>query len=166
VPRYVIPLLCFQDLAPDDEWESPARTVTEADVQAFAGLSGDFNPLHVDYESARKGPFRKPVAHGLLGLAMASGLTSHAPRVDTMAFLAIVEWKFLEPIAIGDTIRVVTRVVSVEPRARGRRGVVTWERRLINQHGAVVQEGLTQTMVRGRIADKSSEADSAASASS
>lgn len=159
MPRYVVPLLSFQDLAPDDEWESPARTVTEADVQAFAGVSGDFNPLHVDHETARKGPFRQPVAHGLLGLAIASGLTSHSPRVDTMAFLSILEWKFLEPIAFGDTIRVVTRVVSLEPRARGRRGVVTWQRRLINQHGAVVQEGLTQTMVRGRIADKTTQAE-------
>jgi acyl dehydratase len=143
------PVLGLHDLAPGDEWESPARTVTEADVAAFAGLSGDFNPLHVDHESARSGPFGKPVAHGLLGLAIVSGLASHAPRVDTLAFLSILEWKFLEPIGFGDTVRVISRVASVEPRARGRRGVVTWHRRLVNQRGVTVQEGLTQTLVRG-----------------
>src|SRR3954467_10767577 len=92
-------LLSFQDLAVGDEWESPSRTVTESDVVAFAGLSGDFNPLHMDHDQARRGAFGKPVAHGLLGRALASGLTSHAPRVDTLAFVAILEWKFLHPIA-------------------------------------------------------------------
>lgn len=142
--------LGFDDLTPGDEWESPRRTVTEADVAAFAGLSGDFNPLHMDHEFARTGPFRRPVAHGLLGLSIASGLTSHAPRVDTLAFLGIVEWRFLAPIAFGDTIRVRTRVEAVEPKARGRRGEVTWRRSILNQRDEVVQEGLTRTLVRAR----------------
>ena len=146
----VVPTLGFHDLAVDDEWSSPHRTITEADVAAFAGLSGDFNPLHVDHEAARAGPFGKPVAHGLLGLAVASGLGSHAPRVETLAFLGILEWRFLEPIAFGDTIHVVSRVAALEPKARGRRGVVTWHRRLVNQHGTTVQEGRTQTLVQGR----------------
>ncbi|SIO67329.1 Acyl dehydratase [Singulisphaera sp. GP187] len=150
VTRHAHAPLTFNDLAIGDEWESPGRTVTEADVTAFAGISGDFNPLHVDHEGARRGPFGKPVAHGLLGLSITSGLTSHAPWVDTMAFLAILEWKFLQPIAFGDTIRVISQVVALEPRSRGRRGVVTWQRRLLNQHGQVVQEGSTQTLVRGR----------------
>lgn len=145
-----VPILGFQDLAVDDAWESPRRTITEADVAAFAGLSGDFNPLHVDHEAARAGPFGKPVAHGLLGLAIASGLASQAPRVDTLAFLGILDWRFLEPIAFGDTVHVVGRVAALEPKARGRRGIVTWHRRLINQHGTTVQEGRTQTLVRGR----------------
>ncbi len=148
--RHAIRPLGFDDLAPGDEWESPARTVTEADVVAFAGLSGDFNPLHVDHESARRGAFRGPVAHGLLGLAFVSGLGSHAPRVDTLAFLAILEWKFHRPISFGDTVRVISRVVSIEPRARGRRGLVTWHRLLLNQRDEAVQDGLTQTLVRAR----------------
>jgi 3-hydroxybutyryl-CoA dehydratase len=149
VTRHAIPLLSFDDLSVDDEWESPGRTVTESDVVAFAGISGDFNPLHVDHEHGRRGAFGKPVAHGLLGLALASGLTSHAPRVDTLAFLGILEWKFLHPIGFGDTLRVVSRVAALEPRSRGRRGLVTWHRRLLNQNDQVVQEGLTQTLVRG-----------------
>jgi 3-hydroxybutyryl-CoA dehydratase len=150
VTRHVIPLLGFDDLAVGDEWESPRRTVTESDVVAFAGVSGDFNPIHVDHELARQRPFGRPVAHGLLGLAIASGLASHAPRVDTLAFLAILDWKFLHPIAFGDTIHVVSRVDALEPRSRGRRGVVTWHRRIVNQEGKGVQEGTTQTLVRSR----------------
>ena len=145
-----LPSLTFDDLAPGDEWESPARTVTESDVVAFAGLSGDFNPIHVDHESAKTNAFGRPVAHGLLGLSIASGLASHSPRVDTLAFLEIVEWKFLQPIAFGDTIRVLTTVESVQPRSRGRRATVTWRRRLVNQQGVIVQEGRTRTLVRGR----------------
>lgn len=148
--RITIAPLGFDQLSVDDEWESAARTITESDVVAFAGLSGDFNPLHVDHEAAQRGPFRKPVAHGLLGLAIASGLTAHFPRVDTLAFLGLLEWKFLGSIAFGDTIRVVSRVAAIEPRARGRRGVVTWHRRILNQRGEVVQEGRSQTLVRSR----------------
>lgn len=145
--------LCFDDLRVGDEWVSPARTVTEADVVAFAGLSGDFNPIHVDHESARAGAFGRPVAHGLLGLAMTSGLGSHSPRVATLAFLAIEQWNFVKPIAFGDTIHVQTRIESITPKARGRRAEVVWKRRLVNQQGEVVQEGLTRTLVRGHAAD-------------
>lgn len=145
-PRTVA--LGFQELKVGDEWVSPARTITESDVVAFAGISGDYNPLHVDHESARKGPFRRPVAHGLLGLSILSGLASHSPLVETLAFLGIVNWTFQQPIFFGDTVHVVTRVEELEPRARGRRGVVTWRRLLVNQKGETVQEGLTQTLVR------------------
>jgi acyl dehydratase len=158
--RRSVPILQFDDLTVGDEWESPRRTITEADVVAFSGISGDFNPLHVDHEAARNGPFGKPVAHGLLGLAVASGLGSSAPRVETLAFLGILNWSFLEPIAFGDTVHVLTRVEALEARARGRRGVVTWHRQLVNQHGKTVQEGRTQTLVKGR--SGTSEANAAA----
>jgi len=140
----------FDDLVVGDEWESPRRTVTEADVVGFAGLSGDFNPLHVDYSSQVGNPFGRPVAHGLLGLAIATGLASQAPRVDTLAFLAILEWRFHRPIFFGDTIYVVSTILGLESSAGGRRGVVTWRRTIFNQDGHLVQEGRTQTLVRGR----------------
>jgi acyl dehydratase len=144
-------LLQFQDLAIGECWESPSRTITQAEISLFAGLSGDFNPLHVDHEAAQSGPFGQPVAHGLLGLAIASGLGTNAPRVDTMAFLEIISWSFRNAIFIGDTIRVLTRVETLESKARGRRGVVTWHRQLLNQRGEVAQEGMTRTLVRGRV---------------
>ena len=62
--RHALPALYWQDLVVDDEWESPARTLTEADIGLFAGLSGDYNPLHVDAEAAAAGPFGGRVAHG------------------------------------------------------------------------------------------------------
>ena len=148
--RHALEPLGFDGLAEGDEWESPRRTITEADVVNFAGLSADFNPIHVDHEAAKAGPFGKPVAHGLLGLAVASGLGSAAPRVDTLAFLAILEWHFREPIFFGDTLHLISRVERLEPKARGRRGIVTWHRLLVNQHGKTVQEGRSQTLVRAR----------------
>ena len=144
--------LYFDDFAAGDEWVSPARTVTEADVVAFAGLSGDYNPIHVDHESARAGAFGRPVAHGLLGLAIVRGLASHSPRAATLAFLAIERWEFLKPIAFGDTVHVLTRVEAITPRARGRRAEVVWLRRLVNQAGETVQEGRTRTLGKGRAA--------------
>jgi 3-hydroxybutyryl-CoA dehydratase len=150
VSRRTIPSYFFDDLAVGDEWESARRTVTEADVVTFAGLSGDFNPLHVDHHFAAKSPFRKPVAHGLLGLAIASGLASQAPKVETLAFLAILEWNFVQPVLFGDTIQVITRVAALESKGRGRRGVVTWHRRVVNHDEVVVQEGKIQTLVRSR----------------
>ena len=153
--RREIATLAFGDLAVGDEWESPRRTITETDVVNFAGLSGDYNPIHVDHELARNGPFRKPIAHGLLGLAVASGLSSNAPRVETLAFLSILDWKFLQPIAFGDTVRVITRVHSMESRSRGRRGVVTWHKRIVDQSGQTLQEGMTQTLVRNRVGNAS-----------
>jgi 3-hydroxybutyryl-CoA dehydratase len=152
--------LTFEDLIPGDEWESPARTITESDVVAFAGLSGDYNEIHVDHHGSRQNAFGRPVAHGLLGVAIASGLASNSPRVDTIAFLAIEEWKFLQPIAFGDTVRTLSRVESVQPRARGRRAIVTWKRRLVNQQEITVQEGTTKTLVRGRAASQSAGLES------
>jgi 3-hydroxybutyryl-CoA dehydratase len=150
VTRHPWTIWSFDDLVIGDEWESPRRTVTETDVVLFAGVSGDFNPLHVDHSSAGGNPFGRPVAHGLLGLAIATGLMSQAPRVDTLAFLTILDWKFHRPIMFGDTIHALSAVLSLEPQARGRRGIVTWQRKIFNQNGHLVQEGRTQTLVRAR----------------
>jgi acyl dehydratase len=142
--------LYFDDVAVGQEWESQGRTLTEADIVNFAGLSGDFNPIHVDHEFAKNTPFRRPIAHGLLGIALGSGLGLYSPPMRTMAFMSIKEWHFREPIFIGDTIRMKTKVLEREARSRGRRGVVTWQRQIVNQEGRVVQEGVTVTMVEGR----------------
>jgi 3-hydroxybutyryl-CoA dehydratase len=142
--------LFFDDVAVNQEWVSPGRTVTETDVVNFAGVSGDFNPIHMDHEFARTTPFRRPIAHGLLVLSVSSGLSVQAPMMRTLAFISIREWKFVGPVFIGDTLRVRSTVLEIEPRARGRRAVLTWRREVINQEGRVVQEGVTQTLVEGR----------------
>jgi 3-hydroxybutyryl-CoA dehydratase len=150
VTRHSWSVLSFDELLVGDEWESPRRTVTQTDVVLFAGLSGDFNPIHMDHSSAERSAFGQPVVHGLLGLAIASGLMSQAPRVDTLAFLAILEWRFHHPIFFGDTIHGISRIEALEPSGNRRRGLVTWYRRILNQEGKLVQEGRTQTMVRDR----------------
>ena len=142
--------LYFDDVHVGQEWESLGRTVTETDIVNFAGLSGDFNPIHVDHEFCKKTVFRKPIAHGLLILAMGSGLGMMFPPMRTLAFMSIKEWKFLEPVFIGDTIRIRAKVLEIEPRARGRRGVITWQRTIVNQDDKPVEQGITVTLVDGR----------------
>lgn len=142
--------LYFDDVEVGQEWESPGRTITEADVTNFASLSGDFSPIHVDRAFAAATPFRWPIAHGLLVLSIGSGLSLLAPPVRTQAFLGIRSCEFKGPVFIGDTIRVRTKVLEKEPRSRGRRGVIVWQRQILNQEGKVVQDGITCTLVEGR----------------
>lgn len=146
--------LYFDDVEIGQEWESLGRTITEADIVSFAGLSGDFNPIHIDHQFAATTPFRRPIAHGLLVFSIASGLGLYSPPMRTLAFLEIREWHFRGPVFIGDTLRVVGKVVNKEARSRGRRGVITWQRRILNQDRKVVQEGTTLTLVEGRAAAK------------
>src|SRR5947209_8100054 len=120
--------LYFDDVQVGQEWESLGRTVTEADIVHFAGLSGDFNPIHVDHEFAKTTPFRQPIAHGLLVWTISSGLAIHAPPMRTLAFLGIRDWDFKGPVFIGDTIRVRSKVLAKEVRGRGRPGVPTGPR--------------------------------------
>ncbi|MCO6458223.1 MAG: MaoC family dehydratase N-terminal domain-containing protein [Pirellulaceae bacterium] len=136
----------FEQLQVGQRWTSQGRTITETDVVMFAGISGDYNPLHVDHEFARQTPFGRPIAHGLLGLSLVAGLGSHSPNVATQAFLGIRCWDFLKPAYIGDTVHVVTEVMAKTPKSR-RRGHVVWKRDLVNQQGEVIQSGMFETLV-------------------
>jgi len=142
--------LYFDDVEVGQEWESLGRTVTEADIVNFAGVSGDFNAIHMDHAFARSTMFGRPLAHGLLVLSMASGLLMYAPPMRTLAFVAIREWSFKAPVFAGDTIHTHCKVLEKELRGRGRRGVITWQRQILNQDNNVVQEGTTITMVETR----------------
>lgn len=142
--------LFFDDVAIDQEWMSQARTITQADIVNFAGLSGDFNPIHVDHEFAKTTVFRQPIAHGMLVWSVSSGLSMNAPPMRTIAFMGIRDWTFREPVFVGDTIRAKARVIGKEERSRGKRGVITWRREILNHHGKVVQDGVIMTMVEGR----------------
>ncbi len=153
--------LFFDDVEVGQEWESLGRTITESDIVNYAGLSGDFNPIHVDHEFAKTTPFRRPIAHGLLLFAIGSGLGLTAPPMRTLAFIAIKEWNFLAPVFAGDTIRVRSKVLGKQVRSRGRRAVITWQRQIVNQESKVVQEGVTQTLVEGRAAEKEEAAEAA-----
>ena len=98
--------LYFEDLETGQVWVSPRRTVTESDVIQFATMTGDFNPLHVDYDFASKSHYRQPIAHGLLGLSWVAGLGAYFPNVQTLAFTAVRDWDFCRPLFFGDTVYV------------------------------------------------------------
>ncbi|VTS04738.1 MaoC family dehydratase [Tuwongella immobilis] len=148
--------LYYDDLAIGQQWESFGRTLTESDIVNFAGISGDFNPIHVDHEFAKSTPFRRPIAHGLLVFSIASGLGVQSPPVRTMAFLRVLEWVFHEPVFIGDTLRIRNRILEVTERGRGRRAEILWHREILNQAGKVVQSGRLVTLVEGRGPNRSS----------
>ncbi len=138
--------LCYEDIAVGQTWVSPRRTVTEADVINFATMTGDFNPLHVDYDYASSSHYRQPVAHGLLGLSWVAGLGSFFPHVQTLAFTGIKNWDFLRPLFFGDTVYVKTECAEKTPSGR-RNGRVVWNRELCNQRDEVVQQGTFETLV-------------------
>lgn len=143
----------FEDFAVGQRFISPARTLTEADIVLFAGLSGDYNPLHTDEEYARGTAFGGRIAHGLLGLSIASGLASRCGFLDTavLAFLGL-EWKFREPIRAGDTIRVQAEIANMKAMPRMGGGIVDVDVSVLNQKGAVVQKGSWRLLVRMRSA--------------
>jgi len=118
-----------------------SRTVTEADIVNFAGVSGDFNPLHMDEEFAKTTPFGRRIVHGLLGMAMGTGLPRNHPPLAILAFLGIREWNFKAPIFIGDTIHMKYTVVEKRETSKKDRGLVIFKRQIINQKGEIVQEG-------------------------
>lgn len=146
--------LFYDDLHIGQTWSSPCRTVTETDVINFANITGDYNPLHVDFKFAAQSPYRRPIAHGLLGMAWVAGLGSNYPNVKTVAFTSVREWQFTRPIFFGDTVHVETVCIEKAPAAK-RAGRVVWHRKLINDSGLLVQEGFFETLVA--IADPSAK---------
>lgn len=141
----------LEDYKVGDETWSLGRTLTEADVMAFAGLSGDYNPAHTDHEFARKGAFGKPIAHGLLALIVAAGLADRDGGLDGTAIAMLgVEWKFKQPVFFGDTIRLKLTVASSRVTSKPDRGVMVRNVAVYNQHEEVVQEGAFTTMVKTR----------------
>lgn len=144
----------WEDFAIGETAESSARTITEADIVNFAGLSGDFNPIHVDAEHASASIFGQRIAHGLLGLAVASGLHMRGGvQYETvLAFLGIERWTFQRPILIGDTIRVHMTISDKRPTSKPDRGILRQQIELRNQRGEVVQHGEFVLLVRRRAA--------------
>ena len=145
--------LYFEDIETGQIWTSPRRTVTESDVVNFASTTRDFDPLNVDYDYAGQSVYRQPIAHGLLGISWVAGLGSYFPHVATVAFSAVRNWEFTRPLYFGDTVFVETTAVEKSPAGR-RRGKISWQRKLINQRGEIVQQGIFETLVETRAVAK------------
>lgn len=141
----------YEDYTVGDEFVTPARTITEADVVAFAGLTGDYNRLHTDAEYMRNSVFGERIAHGLLGLSIVNGL-KYRTDIDSdgvIAFLGLT-WTFSAPIKFGDTIHAILRVSSMRETSKPDRGIIVKSVRALNQRGEVVQEGEFTMLVKRR----------------
>ncbi len=141
----------FQDFEIGDKIVTQGRTITEADIVAFAGISGDYNPLHMDAESTRDGLFGERVAHGLLGLSVASGLAWQlGVMAGTVEAFMSLEWKFRAPIKIGDTIRVEAEITQRKAMPSAGGGIVTLNVVVKNQRDETAQKGQWTVMVKSR----------------
>jgi len=139
----------FEEFEIGDEVETAARTITETDVVLFAGLSGDYNQLHTDAEFAKGTLFGERIAHGLLGLSIASGLASRLGFAEgtAEAFTAL-EWKFRGPIRIGDTIHVRLKIRQKKEMARLGGGFVVFDVAVLNQRDETVQKGTWTLLIK------------------
>lgn len=142
-------VLFFEDVQIRQSWRTPGRKITEEDISRFADLTGDNDPLHTDPQYAAETPYRKPIAHGLLGLSYLAGLSSECPKMRNIAFVSVDRWQFRAPVFIGDIVCVETTITDMQRKGR-RAGEITWHRKLINQDGRVVQEGQLVTLVACR----------------
>jgi len=139
----------FEEFEAGQTITSVGRTVTEADVVAFAALSGDWNQMHTDAHFSASHPFGQRVAHGLLGLSIASGLAMRLGILEetALAFREIGAWKFSLPIFLGDTIRVRATVSDTKPMRRLGGGLVTLKAEILNQDDKIVQRGTWGVLV-------------------
>jgi len=132
----------FEEFTVGERFVTRGRTITEADIVAFAAFTGDYNPLHVDAEFAKKTQFGERIAHGMLGASYAVGLIAALGLTEgTVIAIVNMTWDFTAPIKIGDTIHVDQTVKSMRETKKTDRGIIIFEVKLINQRGEVVQKG-------------------------
>jgi 3-hydroxybutyryl-CoA dehydratase len=144
--------LYFEEFQPAQKIVTAGRTVTEADIVNFAGLSGDFNQMQVDEAYSQKTIFGKRVAHGLLVTSIISGLAVQTGVMEgtVMAFREINEWKFVKPVFIGDTVHAVLDVREKKEWRRIGGGSVTIDVNVINQNDEVVMKGVWVVLISAR----------------
>ena len=144
--------LYFEEFEVGQKVITPGRTITEADIVGFAGISGDFNSIHTDAVFSDGTGFGQRVAHGLLGLSIASGLLVRSGVMEgtVMAFREIMNWKFSQPIYIGDTIHVVLEVSEVKALPRLGGGSLLLTLHVQNQDDVTVMKGQWSVLVQSK----------------
>lgn len=145
----IVRSLYFDDFHVGQKFVSKSRTLTEADIVNFAGLSWDHNQLHTDAEYAAQTQYGKRIAHGLLGVVAHAGLTYQLTEDSILALLEL-SWKFQLPIYIGDTVHVEQTVKELRESSTGGRGILTFEKEVKNQANEVVQTGTTTILLAKR----------------
>ena len=139
----------FDEFKVGDEFTTASRTITESDVVSFAGLSGDFNPLHTDEEFGKLTPFKGRVAHGMLSVAIATGLANQLGIFEgtTVALLSMTI-SYKGAAKFGDTIHLVLKVVDKKETTKGDKGIVTFDTIVYNQNDDPIVEGQWVVMLR------------------
>lgn len=139
----------FEEFESNQIIATVGRTVTESDIVAFAGLSGDFNQIHTDAAFSKETPFGQRVAHGLLVLSIASGLAMRTGVLEgtVLAFREISEWKFVKPVYIGDTVSVELEVLEKKHLPRIGGGAIKIDLDVKNQEGSTVMKGIWTVLV-------------------
>jgi len=135
----------YEDLFVGMRFRSPGRTITDADVVGFAGLTGDYSELHTSDVYAKSSQFGRRIAHGMLGLAYAHGLMwprTGELRETAVAFLGISDWRFVGPIFIGDTIFVNYTLAELrDSKSRPTQAIASFDVEVMKQDNTVVQQG-------------------------
>ncbi|MEM6530876.1 MAG: MaoC/PaaZ C-terminal domain-containing protein, partial [Chloroflexota bacterium] len=132
----------FEEFEVGTKMKTRGRTITEADLVNFAGLTGDYNPMHTSAAYAEGTMFGKRVAHGMLSLSYAVGQAYQLGFLEqTVLAFRELDMKFSQPVLIGDTIHVELEVKELKPMARLGGGNVVMGVKIVNQDGKTVQKG-------------------------
>lgn len=139
----------YDEFEVGQEFTTASRTITEADVSTFAGLSGDYNPLHTDEEYGKHTPFGGRVAHGLLAVAVSTGQANQLGIFEgtTIALLSM-SFKYTGAVKFGDTIHTVLKVAEMRETKKPNKGVVTFDVTTVNQNDESVVEGQWVVMLQ------------------
>ena len=141
----------FEEFTEATEVVSMGRTITEADIVNFAGVSGDFTTIHTDAEFAKTTPFGERISHGLLVLSVATGLAAQLGFIEgtVIAFIGL-EWKFKGVVKIGDTVHMVAKVKQTKAMRAMGGGFVIFDVRVLNQRNEVVQQGEWTVLMKNK----------------
>jgi acyl dehydratase len=148
--------LRYEDIELGAQFESAAHTVTPDDIAAFADVTRDHHPLHLDPAYAQSRGFPAVIAHGLFGLALMEGLKSEL-RIYEQTSVASLGWdevRFKAPVIAGDKMRVRFRFVEKRPTRNPGRGVVIEALDLINQRDEVVTQARHTSLILTRQPDR------------
>jgi acyl dehydratase len=139
----------FDEFEIGQRFVTPGRTITEADIGAFAGLTGDYNPVHTDETFAAASDFGSRIAHGPMGIGIAFGLASRLDLIDgTVVALLGLNWDFKAPMRPGDTIRALIGVAGKRPVTNPSLGLIELAIELVSQRDEILQSGSARLLLR------------------
>lgn len=142
----------LEDFEVGQTYKSGGRTITECDVATFAGLSGDFNPLHMDEEYAKtQSIFGKRIAHGMIGPVIMTGMSNQMGMFEgtTIAFLEL-SIKYPAPLEIGATVHLEMTPTEIRHTSKPGKGILTLNANLVDHHGKVITECVWKIMMLAR----------------